>query len=422
MNDGTLHPKVIPSRLRLVLCIAGVFSLILAWFSPPLAGPDETAHVAYVAALANGHMPQLGGMHQADITTGVTFQAQHPPLFYALAAPIFKVFAANLPLANRITRLLGVASFLLTIFLVYHVATLLSDDKNSSWPLLSAIFVAANPHLLLISSFVNNDALAILLGTLCLWCAAHVAASKPDTRRKKPWLLLAALAGGLALLTKFTALSLVVAAALLAGQKNTTAENAAKATKNLGRGAILLFLAALFVVPWLFYMKNAYGSIAPQQFTPVFEHGIGEALTQPEVAIYAAYMVWGELCLGLALPLWQTHTLFGDFPLYFYFEWFLGFVFGLFCCWLAWRERQRWALFTFPLLWMLIWSQALFRDREAMLFASRYGPTAAGILALLFASCLARQSPKLQSLVTGVWLFCATGIYLFLFLFLTKSH
>ena len=404
-------------RLRYTLCLATILSFILAWSAPPFAGPDEGAHMAYVAALANGHMPQLGSMQQADIETGVTFQAQHPPLFYAVAAPLFRVFSPNLALVNRVIRLLCVASFVLTIFFAYKLTYLLNENRNSSWPAIAAFLMAANPHFLLVSSFVNNDGPAIMLGTACLCFAAKFACSpnSETTLRRFRWLLIAALAGGLALFTKFTALSLVFGAAILVGHNATRFEK-------VWHCGLLFFISLLFVVPWLLYMKNTFGTLAPQQFHPVFTGGWREAVEQPNVAIYAAYMVWGELCLGLFLPLWQTHTLFGDFPLYFYFEWFLGLVSGILICWLAWRERQRWIVAILLSLWILILSQALFRDREAILFASRYGPTAAGAVAIVIASIIARQSEKITKFIVATWLCVATGIYIFIFSFLVRGH
>lgn len=400
-------------RLRYILAVAALFSLVLSIGAPPLSGPDETAHIAYVAALANGHMPRLGGMHEADIVNGVTFEAQHPPLFYAIASLPFRVFGSNVAFADHVIRLIGVASFLLTIFFAYHLtAKLTAHNKHRRWPLLAALLVATNPHLLFVSSMANNDGFSIMLATASLLAAATFGQKAEHGAR---WPLLIGIIGGLALLTKSTAIGPVLAAAYLVGQGTAPMER-------LRRGGMVLVIAALFIAPWLLYMKENFSTLAPQQFNPVFRGGWIEALGQPEVVLYACYMIWSELCPGIALPLWQTHTLFGNYPWYFYVEWFFGFLVGLGVFWLAWREKQAWAAVVLPAIFLLITWHSLIRDREAILFASRYGIGGTVAVSVLVASYLSRQKPVVQRALSGVWLCGALGLYIFIFSFLGRGR
>src|SRR5690625_3295992 len=60
--------------------------------------PDESGHYSYVENLSHGHYPVLGDALVArdvvdswigpDANQGRNWIAQHPPLFYALAAPV----------------------------------------------------------------------------------------------------------------------------------------------------------------------------------------------------------------------------------------------------------------------------------------------------------------------------------------------
>lgn len=392
----------------LSLLVAALFSLALALWAPPMAGPDETAHMAYVTSLSRGQMPQIGGKHQADLLTGVTFQAQHPPLFYALAMPLVRVANGNFALANKLIRCLGVLFFIGTVWLSFLLVRELSEE-SSSIPVHTAFFVATNPHLLFTSSMTNNDGLSIFLGTACLWFTARAAKSE----KRSHFLMLAGLGGGLALLTKATALAAVLGAAVLIWRykHRSSAKNAVLSTT----------LGLLIFSPWLFYMQMRYGTLAPRQFEPLFAGGLIEALTQPTVSIYGAYIVWGEMWPGVALPLWQMHSLFGDSEIYFYIEWFFGLLYGAAFLWLAWKQEQQWVIVFMLTLFTLIFAQAMLRDKEALLFASRYGPTAGVPLAFVFASFLAKQSALRQKAFLISWSVSAALLYGYIWNFLGKA-
>src|SRR5258706_286292 len=71
------------------VAVAAILAAICAFALPAYSGPDELAHVAYVAALAKGRLPIIPAGELADLATGTTWQGQHPPLFYLVALPFY---------------------------------------------------------------------------------------------------------------------------------------------------------------------------------------------------------------------------------------------------------------------------------------------------------------------------------------------
>ena len=74
-----------------VLCLA----LLCAWAVPYFGGADERLHLDYAWQLSHGNFPQFYEGAKVPLyrrPPPVQFVAHHPPLYYALQAPLVRFF------------------------------------------------------------------------------------------------------------------------------------------------------------------------------------------------------------------------------------------------------------------------------------------------------------------------------------------
>ncbi|MDQ3815629.1 MAG: glycosyltransferase family 39 protein, partial [Armatimonadota bacterium] len=279
----------------LPVAIAAAFGLCFAVVLPAYSGPDEIGHVAYVAALAQGHLPLAPSQAIADIHTGTTWQAQHPPLFYLLATPFYLACGQNPTIGLYVLRCLCVAALMVTVWMVHRLATQLLPAPAAR-P--AALFAATHPVLVYVSAMANNEALAVTLAVACVWAAtqAHPA---PQSRR---WLLLTAALGGLGLLTKLTAIAGVIAAAAIVGQGQPLRKRVARAT-------LVLAGAIAFWLPWGLWMYHLHGAFIPSPIQrPTFVGGLGALFLYPGDALRVAGITAAEFFIGFIAPYWLSQS------------------------------------------------------------------------------------------------------------------
>jgi len=239
----------LPERTRLVLvtlafCLLGVaYSVSLPLFE----APDEVWHVSFVRVLAEQRSLPVQPTEDKDIWLR---EAGQPPLYYLTAAPVAALLdtsdfpdlvrfnvahpaitpgvrseATNLfihtrrerfpyqgaVLAVHTLRLLSVVWGAGTVIGAYLVAreTL---PARPGLAVVAAALTAFNPHFILISSVVNNDACAACLCTLVLWRSIRLV--EPESPFELTQALALGLLLGLALLTKLSALALLPLVAL----------------------------------------------------------------------------------------------------------------------------------------------------------------------------------------------------------------
>jgi len=89
-------------------------------------------------------------------------QAYHPPLYYFLAAPLFR--AGNLPAVQGLSLVLSAATLALMALLVQRLSWI--SDPLKPWCL---ALPALHPQFVLFSLFISNDTLAIFLGALIFY-------------------------------------------------------------------------------------------------------------------------------------------------------------------------------------------------------------------------------------------------------------
>ena len=202
------------------LVIAALFFVKFAAFglylTPFWDVPDESGHYSYVENLSHGSLPVLG---EARITRDVTdswigpgahqgknWIAQHPPLFYALSAPVVAGvralggdFDAQVHSARLVSALIG-AFAILGLMAFLTIAT-----GRSLLGIAGGVFVGATPMFTQLGSGVTHDTLvACTAAWACYWFARWLDSDKFSH------VLSCALVVGLCCITKMTGLALAI--------------------------------------------------------------------------------------------------------------------------------------------------------------------------------------------------------------------
>ena len=165
-----------PYALPIVLLIYAVLVITYALRTPAWQAPDEPAHWNYIAHIAeHGCCPRLASgdwdsellakltsqrfeQTTADQLNRLRYENHHPPLYYALAAPIFRWSAGEIVALRLWSALLGLG----IVVNAYRCGRLLAP-RRPALAALTALFVACLPQHLHLLASVNNDALAWLL-------------------------------------------------------------------------------------------------------------------------------------------------------------------------------------------------------------------------------------------------------------------
>ncbi len=163
-------------NLLAVLIIAAylVVGILYAVNTPPWQVPDEPAHYNYVKYLAeNYRFPVLQmGDYPHDYLEEIKarrfppemsieplrYEFHQPPLYYVLAAVVYKLFAGRLLPLRLLSVLLGCC----LLWVAYHIAKeIFPGDETLA--LGATAFVAFVPMHIAITAAVNNDTLAELI-------------------------------------------------------------------------------------------------------------------------------------------------------------------------------------------------------------------------------------------------------------------
>lgn len=278
-------------RIYLVLVVFGYFVLAVnyALATPPLEASDEYKHYPVVQYIENeAALPKL-----VAEDPGLWLQsAVQPPLYYMIMAALSagidtsdlveiheinphafvgnpnQVYNKNLiihqpereqfpwrgsVLAIYMSRLFTILFGAVTIVLVAHLGSLLF---NTQVAILAAALTAFNPMFIFVNSSVNNDGLAILLGTLGLLLIVKLWHEEPAPGRFWFRYVLTGLVIGLAVLTKLSLAGLL----LLIGLALAVMTWRKKDWKYLFFGGSIILLTSLLVAsPWLLHNWRAYG-------------------------------------------------------------------------------------------------------------------------------------------------------------------
>ena len=192
------------SLLLLLPLLSLALGAIYAWIVNPGLPYDEPSHWSTVLYYANHHrLPVLGD-------PGVTYEAQMGPVAYVVDAFVVHLARAaglSASVTFHLVRLVGAAELCAAVALL---ALMMRRFFPQSWPRAAALAIfALNPMLLTMSSSIQNDTLALVLGFLALELALGRLSEQPTFGSA----LLVGVVAGLAVLTKLTAWPAVVAIA-----------------------------------------------------------------------------------------------------------------------------------------------------------------------------------------------------------------
>lgn len=287
--------RSISPRLGALLVLS--VQLALGWFfsviQPLGRAPDETAHVQYVAFLAQkAQLP----IFQAQGGGVAGYEAQHPPLYYALGAVVYRLSSGQDEALRwhllRWATLLCVGGALFFASLRFF---------QTLWPLRPRLALAATasvvwmPLSLLYCGYINPDGLVAVWCAFTLWFCAR--AFRGEVSRRDAVLLGAWC--GLALLTKLSGFPCLLIA-LWALWKSQHIEKKLKL-------ALCLGTTTLLALPW--YARSAWLYGSP------FIHTQGKLGTGFENAArggfeFFAWLTWRETFLST----WAQRGWFPDGP------------------------------------------------------------------------------------------------------------
>jgi hypothetical protein len=296
-------PEVTHSPRWALLTVLAVYLAFCAAYVvaiPPGYGPDEPLHANTVRLLAEeGRMPVSQGITQVATGGGHAF---HPPLYYALEAPIYYLFRSSpgspvSPACIRAMRLLSVILGTLALWQFSLFLRGLFPRQGALVPATVAL-VALLPEYLLVSSVVLNDIAAVLCGILLLRALAHLTAHPSRVRGAVyTGLALAAFANskGQVLMLLPLPLGWMIA---LAVWKRLTWRQALRAVA-VAYGLLLLLGSGWYVRNW-----TIYGSILPPGLEQWAPHAPdGHRLTPWE--LYSSGLLV-QLVLRSAVGLWES--------------------------------------------------------------------------------------------------------------------
>jgi 4-amino-4-deoxy-L-arabinose transferase-like glycosyltransferase len=298
---GILHAPLERRFLWVLLLLFAAKGVIFTYAFPPFSGHDEVAHyayqkllmeegrlplipdpVAYNEAYQNGDSPTFDEIPDAMqeyqryttsdwwkdenrvvrtvtylgefMPAGWIYTANHPPLYYLLMAPVWELTEGQSEEFQLYTiRLAAIPFGLLTVLLAYLTVRRLFPGETFL-AVTVPMFVAFQPQIAYESAMLNNDILAIVSTSACLYLIV-VGLQNRFTVGLCAWL---GFALGLAMLSKSTAVivmpAIAIAMILRLGWKNIGAW--------LPRGGLVLGITAVMVAPWYLYMLKTYGSVS----------------------------------------------------------------------------------------------------------------------------------------------------------------
>ena len=253
-----------PLAITLAFLVLGMMNLILV---PPFVPRDESSHVTYALAIADGRFPRIDDTNPAGAIPGLepfkTWTANHPPLFYVLGAvPLEAGKAIGEPvLGLRGMRLLNLLFGAVGVYLAGSIGALLLPRRPEA-PTLAAAGLGLAGAVANQLAIAYNDGLGIAAAVALLVVGLRILREGPSRRLLTALALLAAVGG----LARFTVFMAVGFAALLAAA-GVYLERPARRLVAAGATFCLPFAAAAVASGW-WYLRNRreYGSFTGTGF------------------------------------------------------------------------------------------------------------------------------------------------------------
>ncbi len=394
-------------------------------------GPDEGEHFLYILSLAEGGaLPMPDPAHRTSPRQYVTYQAQHPPLFYALAALVYKAVSGLPPPAVwYLLRALCAVCGAVVILLAAEAARL-SFPQRPFFALAAAPCLAFLPMFVYMNANLSNEPLGMVFGASVWLQLVRLARGHAPYTVASGTLLGVTL--GLAALTRLTSLLWLPALALVLWHCARRAPAPGRARPLLAAAAPVLAAAACFLlllVPWLVHNQATFGSALIRSYHrpllggDTFAQFVSGHFFVPYLmltALWDSSTAWCpfwlvQFCLPggpNAAPLWQAPFL------------LLNLLLLLALARNGWSARRRaasgepsdpegrlllWAAFSSVAFCVLVlFQQCVFVDWQVMNYAGRYLAAAmpASVL-LLLTACAGLIRPSVRAARVAAFLLAA---------------
>lgn len=188
------NPMTVPVLLGAAVFLIG--AQIACVYAFPSSGNDETAHLGYIGALAEGRLPTIDtpsvddprrfgsvadDMQVLNNAHDDIWTANHPPLFHLVEVPLFLASDGGPGSMFIAMRLVNTVGFAIWVVLVGLIARDLLPHRPAAPAL--AVLVAVMPTLVLRSAFLINDGMSASGSLLLLLMAIRMLAGPVTSTR-----------------------------------------------------------------------------------------------------------------------------------------------------------------------------------------------------------------------------------------------
>lgn len=232
------------------------FAVFGLYLTPFWDIPDESGHYSYVEDMSHGRMPILGESRiSRDVADswiapgaapGRNWIAQHPPLFYAVAAPVVAgVRAAGGDFDAQVGSARLVSSAVGAMAILGLIAFLTLATGRALLGIAGGVFVGATPMFTQLSGGVTHDTLvACTAAWACYWYVRWLQGNRFSHA------LACALVTGLCCITKITGLGLAVPLFFAMAFRLVQMHGFAKPLPGLFRAAIVWLVMFAPILLW----------------------------------------------------------------------------------------------------------------------------------------------------------------------------
>lgn len=288
--------------LTAIYLVKGILSVFLF---PPFTGHDEVVHYSYVQTVAIEHrVPLIVDLeaYRAAVQTGTTSQfdlipdqlypycryvldwlwcddprwasnpphlvtvqgqfyphgwqyaANHPPLYYAMMAPIYLLTDGTSTENQLYAMRAAVLPFGLAVVLLAFAMTRIVFPREQFLAITVPAFVAFQPQISYEGAMVNNDIMGIFVFSLLLYLSVRGLRDGVTPR----YAVLLGAAIGVGLLFKSTALTAIPIVAI----SMILATGIRQVRRWCALGAVTATVAGLFAWPWYLFLYRTYGNFS----------------------------------------------------------------------------------------------------------------------------------------------------------------
>jgi hypothetical protein len=166
-----------------VLGLFLVLAYLYVWVVQPRYGPDEPRHFNYVKRLVEKRqLPLVVKDESGRDVEADGAHTHHPPLYHLLVSPLF-LLARPWGERGQYLAIKAFSPILLLLSLLLFLGTLRRVFPDRPFALATGFAVVALlPEFQLLAGVMNNDALAILMGSLFFWMLIRAWDDPPDAR------------------------------------------------------------------------------------------------------------------------------------------------------------------------------------------------------------------------------------------------